>query len=65
MKPIAIKVKLGNFLTLCSINLNMASICGIGNVQPAFNLDPCVKKNQWCVVVDSSLNSFLYVCQIT
>ena len=48
-----------------SINLNMASISVTGNVQPVFNLDPSVTKNLWCDSVDSSINYFLYVCQIT
>ena len=52
------------FFTLCSINLNMASISGMGNVQPVFNLDPFVMKRLWCDIVDSSINYFLYVCQI-
>ena len=53
------------FFTLCSINLNMAFINDMGNVQPVFNLEPCVMKQLWCDIVDSSINSFLQVCQIT
>ena len=42
MKPIATKSENWIFFTLCSINLNMVSISGTGNVQLVFNLDPCV-----------------------
>ena len=45
------------FFTLSFINLNMASISGMGNVQPVFNLNPCVMKYLWCDSVDSSINS--------
>ena len=47
-----------DFFTLCSINLNMPSISGTGNVQPVFNLDPCVMKHLWWDIVDNSINSF-------
>ena len=43
----------------CSINLNMASISGTGNVQPVFNLGPCVMKHLWCDIVHSSI---IYFC---
>ena len=43
----------------------MAIFSGTGNVQPVFNLDPCVMKHLWCGIVDSSINPFLKVCQIT
>ena len=43
MKPITTKSENWDyFFTLCSINMNMASISGKGNVQPVFNLEPCV-----------------------
>ena len=47
------------YFTLCSINLNMASISGMGNVKPVFNLDPCFMNHLWYDIVDSSINSFL------
>ena len=56
------RVKTGIFFfTLCSINLNIDSISGMGNIQPVFNLDPCIMKHLWCDTVDSSINSFLQV----
>ena len=58
-------VKTGIFFTLCSINLNMVSISGTGNIQPIFNLYPCVMKHLRCNIVDSSINSFFQVWQIT
>ena len=42
MKQIATKGENWDLFTLWSINLNMASISGTGNVQPIFNFDPCV-----------------------
>ena len=63
MKPIATKseknVGFFFFLPYVPINLNMASISDTGNVQPVFNLDPCVIKQLWCYVVCSNVNSFL------
>ena len=41
------RVKTRKFLTLCSINLNIAFISDKGNVQPVFNLKPCVMKHLW------------------
>ena len=57
MKPIATKSENWNSFTLLTINLNMASISGTGNVQPVFNLVSCVMKHLWCDIVD--INSFL------
>ena len=65
MKPVDTKSENWNFLykewkleffTLCFINLNMASISGMGKVQSIFNLDPCVMKHLWSDIVDSSIN---------
>ena len=67
MKPIATKNENWELFLpyVPSINLNMTSIRGMGNVQPVLNLDPYVMKHLWCDIVDSSINSFLQVCQIT
>ena len=63
MKPILLeRMKTGIYFTLRFINLNMTSISGAGNVQPVFNLDPCIMKNLWGDIVGSSIYSFLYVC---
>ena len=48
------RVKTEYFFTLCSINLNVASISGMGNVQLVFNLDPCVMKHLWCDIREFS-----------
>ena len=56
MEPIATKSKNYDFYSLCSINLNMASISGVENVQPVFNSDPCVVTRLWCDIVESSIN---------
>ena len=53
---IAAKRENWDFFILCSINLNMASISGTGDIQPVFNLDPCVMKHLWCDIADSSIN---------
>ena len=55
MKPIATKSENGGFSPLCSVNLNMASISGTGNVQRVFNLDPRVMKHLWCDIIASHL----------
>ena len=59
MKQITTKSGKWELFTLCSINLNMASISGTGNVQPVFNLDPFVMKYLWYDTVDSNINYFL------
>ena len=59
MKPIATKSENWDFYTLCSINLNMASISGTGNVQSVLNLKPCVMKHLWYDIVDRITNSFM------
>ena len=51
--------------TLCSINLNIASIRLTGNVQLEFKFNPCVMKQLWYEIVDRSINSFLHFCQNT
>ena len=48
MKSIDIKSENWDFFILCFINLNIASISGTGNVQPVFNLGPCVIKHLQC-----------------
>ena len=50
--------KLEFLFTLCSINLNMASISGTGNVQSVFNLNPCVMKHVWCDIVGNRIKFF-------
>ena len=58
MKPNATKSENCDFFTFCSINMNLASISGTGNIQTVFILDPCVMKDVWCDIVDSSRNYF-------
>ena len=52
MKPIDTKNESWDFLNFFTININMATISDTGNVQPVFNLDPCVMKHLWCDTVD-------------
>ena len=55
--------KLGIF-SLCSVKLNVASINGPQNIQQVLQLSPSLMKYLCCYIVDSSINYFLWVCQI-
>ena len=65
MKPIATKNENWVRFYLMLHKPQHSSISDTGNDQPVFNLHPCVIKHLWCYIVDSWINSFLEVCQIT